>query len=64
MPKMKSHSGTKKRVWKTGSGKFAFKRRGRNHLLMQKSRRQKRINRTVMAHATNVGHLRVLVPHL
>ena len=64
MPKIKSHSGAKKRVWKTGSGKYAFKRRGRNHLLMQKSKRQKRLNRTVVAHSTNVHQLQALVPHL
>ena len=64
MPKMKSHSGTKKRVWKTGAGKYAFKRRGRSHLLQQKSKRQKRLPRTVMAHSTNVLHLQNLVPHL
>ncbi len=64
MPKMKSHSGAKKRVRKTGSGKFAFKRRGRNHLLMQKSKRQKRLNRTVMAHGTNYAALRGLLPNL
>ncbi len=64
MPKMKSHSGTKKRVWKTGSGKYAFKRRGRNHLLQQKSKRQKRLNRTIMTHSTNVRPLQTLVPTL
>jgi ribosomal protein L35 len=61
---MKSHSGTKKRVWKTGSGKYAFKRRNRSHLLQQKSRRQKRINRTITAHSTNVRALEALVPYL
>lgn len=64
MPKMKSHSGAKKRVWKTGSGKYAFKRRGRNHLLMQKNKRQKRLNRTVVAHETNIAALQALTPNL
>jgi large subunit ribosomal protein L35 len=64
MPKLKSHSGAKKRVWKTGSGKFAFKRHSRNHLLMQKSRRQKRLPRTVMSHPTNQAALRGLLPNL
>ena len=64
MPKMKSHSGAKKRVRKTGSGKYAFKRRGRSHLLQQKSKRQKRLNRTVMAHPTNVRALQGLLPNL
>ena len=64
MPKMKSHSGAKKRVWKTGSGKLAFKRHSRNHLLMQKSRRQKRINRTVLVHPTNMKQVSSLLPSL
>lgn len=64
MPKMKSHSGAKKRIWRTGSGKYAFKRRGRSHLLQQKSKRQKRLNRTVMAHSTNVRPFQTLVPTL
>jgi large subunit ribosomal protein L35 len=61
---MKSHSGAKKRVRKTGSGQYAFKRRGRQHLLFQKKKRQKRLNRTVMVHPTNKKPLTVLVPHL
>lgn len=55
MPKMKSHSGAKKRLRRTGSGKLAFKRRGRSHLLQQKSKRQKRINRTVMANSRDLA---------
>lgn len=61
---MKSHSGAKKRLRRTGSGKLAFKRRGRGHLLMQKNKRQKRMNRTVTAHAVDVKRLSSLVPTL
>ncbi|MFA6039813.1 MAG: 50S ribosomal protein L35 [Candidatus Peribacteraceae bacterium] len=64
MPKLKSHSGAKKRVWKTGSGKLAFKRNSRNHLLLQKNKRQKRLSRTVMVHPTNEKTLRSLLPSL
>ncbi len=64
MPKMKSHSGAKKRLWKTGSGRIAFKRRGRGHLLQQKSKRQKRLPRTVMAHKVDHRRLASLVPTL
>lgn len=63
MPKMKSHSGTKKRVRRTGSGKLAFNRHSRNHLLMQKSKRQKRLNRTKMLHSTNERAIKHLVPY-
>ncbi|GAA1655504.1 50S ribosomal protein L35 [Kribbella alba] len=42
MPKMKTHSGTKKRVKITGSGKLVRERTGRRHLLEVKSNRRKR----------------------
>ncbi|MBI3619222.1 50S ribosomal protein L35 [Candidatus Peregrinibacteria bacterium] len=64
MPKIKSHSGAKKRLRRTGSGKLAFKRRGRKHLLMQKNKRQKRLHRTVIAHPTDLKRLSALVPNL
>ncbi|MEI8230112.1 MAG: 50S ribosomal protein L35 [Candidatus Peregrinibacteria bacterium] len=64
MPKIKSHSGAKKRVRRTGSGALAFKRRGRSHLLQQKSPRQKRLNRTVMANTRDIKTLSSLLPYL
>ncbi len=64
MPKLKSHSGAKKRVRKTGSGAYAYKRHGRNHLLQQKSKRQKRLQRTLVADKTNEKALRGLLPNL
>lgn len=64
MPKMKSHSGAKKRIRKTGRGKLAMKRNSRNHLLQQKSKKSKRLNRTLVLHPTNIAHVRHLVPNL
>jgi large subunit ribosomal protein L35 len=64
MPKMKSHSGAKKRIRMTGSGKLAMKRHSKNHLLQQKSKRQKRLNSTIMVDATNIAHIRQLVPNI
>lgn len=64
MPKMKSHSGAKKRLRRTGSGKLAFKRRGRSHLLQQKSKRQKRLNRTIVANDRDIKRLELTVPYL
>jgi large subunit ribosomal protein L35 len=63
MPKLKSHSGAKKRIRKTGSGRLKFNRNSRNHLLSQKSKRQKRLNRTKMMHETNEHALRHLLPY-
>lgn len=64
MPKRKSHSGAKKRVYKTGSGKLAYKRHSRNHLLSQKNKRQKRLNRHVVADRANKQTLRAMTPNL
>jgi len=64
MPKQKSHSGAKKRVKKTGSGKLAVKRNSRNHLLLQKSTRQKNLNRTLMTSKGDTKKLKSLLPYL
>jgi large subunit ribosomal protein L35 len=63
MPKLKSHSGAKKRLRRTGSGRLAFKRNSRNHLLMQKNKRQKRLDRTVLVQGPDERRLEALVPH-
>lgn len=63
-PKIKSHSGAKKRVFRTGSGRIALKRRGRSHLLQQKNKRQKSLNRTILAHPTNERMLTALAPYV
>lgn len=42
MPKMKTHSGAKKRFRKTGSGKLMHEQRNKRHLLEHKSSRRKR----------------------
>ncbi len=64
MPKLKSHSGAKKRIRRTGSGAYAFKRHSRNHLLQQKSKRQKRLQRTILADKTNEKVIQGLLPNL
>lgn len=43
--KQKTHSGAKKRVKVTGSGKMMFQKANKNHLLSSKSKRQKKLNR-------------------
>ncbi len=42
MPKMKTHSGAKKRFKTTGSGKLVRRHRNRNHILEKKSSSRKR----------------------
>ncbi len=43
--KQKTHSGTKKRIKVTGSGKMMFQKAAKNHLLSSKNKRQKKVNR-------------------
>lgn len=64
MGKLKSHSGAKKRVRKTGSGKLAMKRNSRSHLLQQKSKKAKRTNRTLVVDKRDQKALRALLPTL
>ena len=42
MPKMKTHSGAKKRFKLTGKGKVKFKRANMRHILTKKSSKYKR----------------------
>lgn len=42
MPKMKTHSGTKKRFNVTGSGKITYQKSGRRHILVNKSEKRMR----------------------
>ena len=42
MPKMKSHSGAKKRFKKTSNGKIKRQKAGRSHILTKKSPKRKR----------------------
>ncbi len=42
MPKMKTHSGAKKRFRVTGSGLLKFKRAGMRHILTKMSTKRKR----------------------
>ena len=42
MPKMKTHSGAKKRYKVTGTGKVLRRKQGKRHLLQKKNRKRKR----------------------
>ncbi|MBD3270349.1 50S ribosomal protein L35 [Candidatus Peregrinibacteria bacterium] len=42
--KQKSHSGVKKRIKKTGSGKLMWEKSAKKHLLTGKSKRQKKLH--------------------
>ena len=64
MPKIKTHSGAKKRfkLTKTGKGKraHAFK----SHILNKKTTKRKRnLRKTVTADVTNVAKIKKMVPY-
>ncbi|MEW6775260.1 MAG: 50S ribosomal protein L35 [Bdellovibrionota bacterium] len=64
MPKMKTHKGTAKRVRKTGSGNYKFKRAGKRHGLRRQSkllRREKRHSGLVQP--SEIGSVRKLLPN-
>ncbi len=64
MPKLKSHSGVKKRFQLTGSGKVARRKAGRRHLLTSKaSNRKRRLSGNVMVDPTMASSIKRLMPY-
>ncbi len=54
MPKMKTHSGTKKRFSVTGSGKIKRRKAYTSHILTKKSKKRKRnLRHAGLVHSTN-----------
>jgi len=61
--KQRSSSAAKKRIKRTGRGAFAHEKVAHNHLLQQKSRRQKRLSaRTLKASTVYNTTLKRLLP--
>ena len=64
MPKLKTHSGTKKRFQRTGSGKIVRHKAGRRHLLNGKaSNRKRRLSGNVLVDSTMTMHIKRLLPY-
>ncbi|WP_243575222.1 50S ribosomal protein L35 [Candidatus Cardinium sp. cByotN1] len=64
MPKVKTHSGSKKRFQVTGTGKIKRKHAFKNHCLAKKikSTKQKRhLTHTTLVHETNAPTIRKLL---
>ncbi|MFH1012434.1 MAG: 50S ribosomal protein L35 [Candidatus Peregrinibacteria bacterium] len=62
--KIKNHSSAKKRFKKTGKGLFAQQKAAHNHLLQQKSKRQKRLaNKTIITDNTYGKMLKRMLPN-
>jgi large subunit ribosomal protein L35 len=64
MPKIKSHSGAKKRFVKTKSGKWLHRKSGLRHLLIGMSAKRGRHLRTVKSIEKNEHNAKVLKSYL
>ena len=64
MPKMKSHSGAKKRFKMTGTGKVKRGHQGKSHILSKKSTKRKRRLRTgTYVSVTQEKTVKTLIPY-
>ena len=64
MPKLKSHSGAKKRFFKTASGKFAYRKCSRSPILVNKKpSRMRRLKATGYVSETLTTQMRHLLPY-
>jgi len=64
MPKMKSHSGAKKRFSLTATGKVKRGHQGKSHILTKKStKRKRRLRTTTYVSTTQEITVRNLIPY-
>ena len=64
MPKMKSHSGAKKRFSFTGTGKVKYNRAKKRHILEKKSKSMKRkARKSAILNDSDSRHVAKLLPH-
>lgn len=64
MPKQKSHSSSKKRFRKTGTGKFRRNRAFKKHILTKKApKRKHQLRKSVIVSDADQKRLRKLLPY-
>lgn len=64
MPKLKSHSGAKKRFKLSKNGKVIRGHAFKSHILTKKSTKRKRnLRKTVVADVTNTANLKRMIPY-
>ena len=64
MPKLKSHSGAKKRFKFTKSGKIKYKKQGLRHLLTgMSSNRGRKLRHSGILHKTQVKAIKKVLPY-
>ncbi|WP_101696733.1 50S ribosomal protein L35 [Clostridium minihomine] len=65
MPKIKTHSGAKKRFKVTKTGKILRARANKRHILNKKTTKRKRVLRqTAVTDVTNAAKVRKMIPYL
>lgn len=65
MPKIKTHSGAKKRFKLTKTGKVKRAHAGRRHILTKKTtKRLRHLRKEGFADATNVAQVKRLIPYM
>ena len=64
MPKMKSHSGAKKRFSLTATGKVKRGHQGKSHILSKKTTKRKRqLRKQAYCSAANAAVIKKLIPY-
>ena len=64
MPKLKSHSGAKKRFNLTKSGKVKRAKAYKSHILTKKdTKRTRRLRHSTYADKTNVANIKLMIPY-
>ena len=63
MPKQKTHKGTAKRIWKTGSGKLMHRHANRSHNRSRKSVKQASRRGTASVLAEENPRISELIPY-
>ena len=64
MPKIKTHSGAKKRFTVTGGGKVKFQHINKRHRLNQKDHKRKRqLRGAAYADDSNIANVKALIPY-
>jgi large subunit ribosomal protein L35 len=64
MPKLKTHSGAKKRFKRTGSGKLMRKKAGKRHILTSKARdRKRRLKGSAAVHTGSTYAVNRMLPY-
>ncbi len=64
MPKIKTHTGAKKRFKFTGTGKILRAKANKSHILTKKSRKRKRnLRKTTLVDSTNALAISRILPY-